>query len=508
MTFDWLTWPLEPVALTALAAGAVAGALLATLITALVLVRKRRAELAAAAERAALEQDRAEDRHLADARLQQERFDTAARDLERSEQRLEALVSEHRELTATHQVALTDVARLTTDNSQLGEQLEAARDEVGFLREDGAEANLRLTEMTTRLAEAEKAFGEKEALFKETGEALKNEFQLLANRIFERQGETFRERNEQQLASVLKPFREQIKDFRERVEQVYTTDAKDRASLMTEVKNLQAASDRVNQEAENLTRALKGDKRLQGNWGELVLERVLEESGLRKDHEYVVQSSRRSDSGDLKRPDVIIHLPDDKDVIVDSKVSLVAYERAVTAETDEARDAALRQHVISLRNHVRKLAVQGYDHLQGVRSLDFVLLFVPVEAAFTLAMERDPNLFTEAFEKRLVVVSPTTLMMTLRIIHNVWRYEKQNKNAQEIARRAGALYDKLRMLLEDMEQLGRNLAVARKSYDTAYAKLATGRGNLVRQVEQFRDLGANVKKRIAKTAVEAADEPD
>ncbi|MDC0238728.1 DNA recombination protein RmuC, partial [Gammaproteobacteria bacterium] len=301
-------------------------------------------------------------------------------------------------------------------------------------------------------------------------------------------------------------FKTQLSDFRQKVDQVYTTDAKDRASLLTEVRNLQRASEKVNEEAENLTRALKGDKRLQGNWGELVLERVLEESGLRKDHEYVLQRSLRNADGDIKRPDVIIHLPEDKDVVVDAKVSLVAYETAVSSDDDAAREVAIKRHVQSVRAHVRKLSEQSYDQLPGVRSLDFVLLFVPVESAFTLAMEKDPSLFTEAFDKRLVIVSPTTLMMTLRIIDNVWRYEKQNKNAQEIARRAGALYDKLRVVLEDMDQLGRNLDQASRSYDSAYARLAKGRGNLVRQVEQFRELGATVKRSIPQEIVDDADE--
>ena len=329
---------------------------------------------------------------------------------------------------------------------------------------------------------------------------------MLASQIFEKQGEVFRVRNEAHLSMALAPFKTQLSDFRKKVDQVYITDAKDRASLLTEVRNLQRASEKVNEETENLTRALKGDNRLQGNWGELVLERVLEESGLRKDHEYVLQHSFRNADGDIKRPDVIIHLPEDKDVVVDAKVSLVAYEMAVSSDDDAAREVAIKRHVQSVRAHAKKLSDQSYDQLPGIRSLDFVLLFVPVESAFTLAMEKDPSLFTEAFERRLVIVSPTTLMMTLRIIDNVWRYEKQNKNAQEIARRAGALYDKLRVVLEDMDQLGRNLDQASRSYDSAYTRLAKGRGNLVRQVEQFRELGATVKRSIPQEIVDEADD--
>jgi len=279
---------------------------------------------------------------------------------------------------------------------------------------------------------------------------------------------------------------------------------KERATLLTEIKSLQKASDRINAEAENLTRALKGDKKLQGNWGELVLERVLEDSGLRKDHEYFLQSSHRNTEGDLKRPDVLIQLPDNKDVVVDSKVSLTAYEQALATEVDEERELYVKQHLLSMRNHVKRLSEQDYDRLPGVRSLDFVLMFVPIESAFTLAMENDARVFTDAFAQRIVIVSPTTLMMTLRIINNVWRYEKQNRNAQEIARRAGALYDKLRGLVEEMDRLGAQLKTATHSYDLAYARLATGKGNLVRQVEHFRELGATVKKGLPTKLVERA----
>ena len=244
---------------------------------------------------------------------------------------------------------------------------------------------------------------------------------------------------------------------------MYHTESKDRASLLTEVRNLHRASDKINQEAENLAKALKGDKRLQGNWGELVLERVLDESGLRRDHEYTLQATRRTEDGDAKRPDVIIHLPDDKDIIVDSKVSLSRVRTRRRAEDDTVRENFLRQHVNDLRAQVKRLSEQEYDRLHGVRSLDFVLLFVPIESAFMLAMEYDQGLFTEAFNKRIVIVSPTTLLMTLRIIHNVWRYEKQTKNAQEIARRAGALYDKLRLVMEDMVKLGSRCAAPKRA---------------------------------------------
>ncbi|MCE2460047.1 MAG: DNA recombination protein RmuC [Pseudomonadales bacterium] len=439
-------------------------------------------------------------------RLMEERLEVRSRAAERAEAELASTQRELRERSEQHQEATAKSVHLGTENSQLSAQLSKAREESSAARADAEVAKVQLAEIRTRLSETEKGFREKEALFKEASEALKQEFQLLANQIFEQHGEKLRTTSTEQLNSVLRPFKEQITDFKRRVEEVYTTDAKDRASLLTEVRNLQEASERVNREAESLTRALKGDTRVQGNWGEVVLERVLTDSGLRRDHEYVVQASFRNEGGELKRPDVIIHLPGDKDVVIDAKVSLAAYEQALALGDEAAREDAITRHVQSLRNHVRNLGSQDYDRLEGVRSLDFVLLFIPVEAAFTMAMERDPAIFAEAFEKRLVIVSPTTLMMTLRIIDNVWRYEKQSRNAQEIARRAGALYDKVRVILEDMDQLGKSLGTAKRSYDSAYARLVSGKGNLVRQVEQFRELGADVKKALPRDLVEAAND--
>ena len=480
---------------TTLAAGIVVGAVLAVAW----LRRRYRRDIDAAvsrqAETAAMEK-----------RLMEERLEVRARSLERAEAQLDKALGALRELSEQHEVSKALVVRLQSENNQLSSQLEKIREESVAARSDAQAAKLQLTEIRTQLAQAEKGFREKEALFKEARDGLKKEFQLLANQIFEHHGQKLRSANTEQLTSVLKPFKEQITDFKRKVEEVYTTDAKDRASLLTEVRNLQDASERVNREAENLTRALKGDTRVQGNWGEVVLERVLTDSGLRRDHEYVVQASLRNELGELKRPDVVIRLPGDKDVVIDAKVSLASYEQALAAADERSREDAVTRHVQSLRTHVRNLAGQDYDRLEGVRSLDFVLLFVPVEAAFTMAMERDPSIFTEAFEKRLVIVSPTTLMMTLRIIDNVWRYEKQSRNAQEIARRAGALYDKVRVILEDMDQLGKSLGTARRSYDSAYARLVSGKGNLVRQVEQFRELGADVKKVLPRDIAEAAND--
>jgi len=452
--------------------------------------------------------------HAADtARVEQqlleERLEVRVRETLRVEAQLRALGAERDRLQAENRSLAEHVASLGARGAERDRRMQELDREVTEVRAAARDAITGEAALRTRLEEAARTFAEKEAHFQRTGELLKSEFQLLAQRIFEEQGQSFAQSNRVQIDGLLSPFREQLSEFKQRVEQVYLSDSKDRASLLNEVRNLQRASERINLETENLTRALKGDKRVQGNWGELVLERVLADSGLRRDFEYSVQASRRTDDGEPKRPDVIIHLPDEKDVVVDAKVSLAAYERALATEDDVERERLLRQHVADLRAQVKRLAEQDYDRLQGVRSLDFVLLFVPIESAFTIAMQQDESLFTEAFDRRIVIVSPTTLMMTLRIIHNVWRYEKQSRNAQEIARRAGALYDKLRAAMEDMARLGSTLRSAEQTFDEAMKKLSTGKGNLVRQVEHLRELGAPVKRAFARETLEASDaDPD
>ncbi len=478
--FSWL----EPVLSFALshapALSALAGVFVGVLVALLYARRLRTRHGTAQFEAGLLHGEQA---HRAELEQLQREFDAARDKLRDSE----------RDLAVNH-AELNSKSKLINDLQSSIKEITESLARVGSQRA-AAEA---------RLEEASRGFAEREKLLAETGAALKKEFEVLANRVLEQQGQ----RHQAGLATVLTPFKEQIVDFRKRVDEVYHSDTRERASLLSEIKNLQQASERINEEAENLTKALKGDKRLQGNWGEMVLERVLEASGLRRDHEYFPQSAQRNAEGDLKRPDVLIRLPENKDVVIDSKVSLNAYEEALASEDEGDRERLLRQHLANLKTHVKKLSEQNYDQLPDVRSLDFVLLFVPIESAFTLAMEADPRLFTDAFNARIVIVSPTTLMMTLRIINNVWRYEKQNRNAQEISRRAGALYDKLRVLVEEMDMLGKQLGTAGKTYESLYGKLATGKGNLVRQVEHFRELGATVKKPMAPKLVEKASEED
>jgi DNA recombination protein RmuC len=387
----------------------------------------------------------------------------------------------------------TEIAALKAKEAVLAERQQELSAQNTHLQADLAAKNNEFSSLQGRMDEAQASFTAREKLLRESNERMKVEFESLATKVLNAQGAQQR----QSLDVMLNPFREQIGDFRKRVEEVYRSDTKERASLLKEMQNLQSASNRINEEAENLTKALKGDNKIQGNWGELVLERILEDSGLRKDHEYFVQPSSRDEQGRVKRPDIVIRLPEGKDVVVDSKVTLVAYEQALSSEDEQARQVYLKQHVDAVRGQVKKLAEQDYDQLPDLRSLDFVLLFIPIESAFTLAMELDSKLFVDAFNKRIMLVSPTTLMMALRIIDNLWQVEKQNRNAQDIAQRAGNLYDKLQGVVEEVDKLGKQIGTVQGTYDTLYGRLAGGRGNLVGQAEKLRELGAPVKKVIA-----------
>ncbi|MEF1186267.1 DNA recombination protein RmuC, partial [Vibrio sinaloensis] len=300
------------------------------------------------------------------------------------------------------------------------------------------------------------------------------------------------------------PLKEQLEGFKRQVNDSFTVEAKERHTLVHELKNLQRLNEQMTREAVNLTQALKGDNKQQGNWGEVVLARVLAESGLREGHEYQTQVSLQNEAGKRYQPDVIVHLPQDKQVVVDSKMALVAYERYFNAETDSQRDKALSDHLLALRAHIKGLSNKDYHQLKGIQSLDYVLMFIPVEPAFQIAIQADPSLVKEAMEHNIILVSPTTLLVALRTIDNLWRNERQNQNAQVIAERASKLYDKLRLFVDDMESLGGALDRANQNYQGAMNKLATGRGNVIRQAESFKQLGVEVKKPISSALTQMA----
>ena len=390
------------------------------------------------------------------------------------------------------------VAQLVNESGQYQQRAETLSEQLGQLK-------VELREQQVTLDKERRNASEKLELLERNRDALKQEFENLANRIFDQKSERFSQQSKTSLDSLLNPFRDQLQDFRKRVEDVYTTETRDRQALRSEIKSLQELNRQITEEAANLTRALKGDKKVQGNWGELILERVLERSGLRKGVEYETQGSYRDDDNQLLRPDVIVHLPDQRNLVIDSKVSLVAYQQWVTADEEEERAAALKQHVEAVRNHIRTLSEKDYSQLNGLHSPDFVLLFMPIEPAFVAAFQQDENLFAEAFERKIIVVTPTTLLATLRTIENIWRYERQSQNARRIADRAGAVYDKLRVFVEAMEKLGSQLHTAQGTYDNAMNTLTRGRGNLISQANRFVELGVRVKKELPKSIVDQAE---
>jgi DNA recombination protein RmuC len=372
---------------------------------------------------------------------------------------------------------------------------------MGQLRENNKQLSINLSIAQQQLLNEK----EKITLLNETKEELKNQFKLLANDIFDDKDKKHAQLNKEKLEALLNPFSKQLDDFKHKIDTVYHDEGKQRASLITEVKNLRDLNQQLNQEAINLTRALKGDKKMQGNWGELILEKVLEQSGLRKGQEYDTQGGFRDEDNNLLKPDVIIHLPQGKEVIVDSKVSLIAYEKYTSASEKFEQVTALNEHVNAINKHIVTLSEKDYSALQGINSLDFVILFIPIESAFIAAFNHNEKLFSEAFSRKIIVVTPTTLLATLKTIENLWRYEKQNQNAQEIANKAGVIYDKFRGFIEDIEKLGKQLDTTHTTYHDALNKLTRGRGNLVNHAQQLLELGVKVKKEIPKTVLEKSD---
>ncbi|MBW2356284.1 MAG: DNA recombination protein RmuC [Deltaproteobacteria bacterium] len=376
---------------------------------------------------------------------------------------------------------------------------------VALLQERLAQKEGQIGQLRTRLEEARRQAEEKLALLQDARRELGDQFRLLAQEILDEKGRVFGQQSQTDLKRLLDPFRDQLNEFKRKVDDVYVHEAAQRAALKKEIETLRDLNRQMGQEAVNLTRALKGDKKAQGIWGELVLERVLEKSGLRNGIEYESQGAFRDADGRLLRPDVVVRLPEDRCVVVDAKVSLAAYARYVEADTEPARRSALAEHVQAVRNHIEALSAKDYTELKGLRSLDYVLMFMPIDAAFAAAFREDETLYTRAFERHIVVVTPSTLLATLKTIDNIWRYERQNRSAQELFTRAGAIYEKLRLFLETMERLGTQLATARGTYDEAMNRLTRGKGNVVSQLCRFADLGVATRKSLPPPVLEAAE---
>ncbi|OZI14498.1 DNA recombination protein RmuC [Sodalis-like symbiont of Philaenus spumarius] len=446
--------------------------------------RLHQRHLAQEAERVSLEQGlQAARQALADEQNIRRQAELATREGEREQRDLFGRL-------ATAEERLTPLAHFRQECEQLNQELRVQR-EIN----SSQEAELR--EVAIRLEETRLAAEEKQRLLMNSEQRLSAQFENLANRIFEHSGRKVDEQNRQSLDRLLMPLREQLEGFRRQVQASFGEEARERHTLAHEIRNLQQLNAQMAKEAVNLTRALKGDNKAQGNWGEVVLSRVLEASGLREGHEFETQISIQQGDGRRLQPDVVVRLPQGKDVVIDAKMSLVAYERYFNSDNEAERQMALAEHINSLRTHMKLLGRKDYQQLPGLRSLDYVLMFVPIEPAFMVAISRQPELINEALAHNIMLVSPTTLLVALRTVNNLWRYEHQSRNAQHIAERAARLYDKLRLFVDDINAIGQSLDKAQASYRLAKNKLSNGRGNIIGQAEGFRALGVEIKRPIA-----------
>ena len=337
---------------------------------------------------------------------------------------------------------------------------------------------------------------------------LSDQFKNLANEILEEKSKRFAEQNQQNLDILLKPLQEKLTDFRKQVDETYQSEARERFALKQEVEKLAGLNLRMTDETRALTNALKGESKTQGDWGELVLETILENSGLRKGEEYLVQDTQTISDGSRLQPDVVIRLPESKHLVIDSKVSITAYTRYIQADDDSIKTAELNSHVLSIKQHIQGLSAKNYQDLYGVGSIDFVLMFIPIEPAFLAAMRHAPDIYQDALKKNIVIVCPSTLLATVRTVAHLWRQEHQNRNAQEIARQCASLYDKFVGFVEDLDKVGQRLEQAQISYADAVGKLKTGRGNLIRTAENVKKLGVKPNKSLPSKLTDVADDDE
>ncbi len=397
---------------------------------------------------------------------------------------------------------------LQTLISSLEAQKENFLDEIKSLRlvqDKYIQSVAQVTELRVRLEEERSQNSDKLELLANAEKEMTLQFSKLANDIFEQKSKIHAQQNSVQLDTILKPFKEQVASFGKKIEENYITETKERHLLKEQIIQLRSLNEKLSDDANNLTNALKGENKTQGNWGELILEKILENSGLREGYEYETQAAYRDEDGKLFKPDVLVHLPDEKDIIVDSKVSLVAYERYMNADNEETRQKARKEHVLSVKAHIKGLSEKKYEELVGLRSLDFVLLFMPIESAYMLALEEDSDFFNETIKQNIMLVGPSTLLVTLRTIEYIWRNERQEQNAQEIAEKAASLYDKFVGFVDDMQGIGKQISKTQETYDLAMNKLSTGKGNLVKRTEDMQKLGLKTKKKIDTKLLEKAE---
>ena len=359
------------------------------------------------------------------------------------------------------------------------------------------EAITSLTAVQTQLDLERKQTAEKIEFLQSAKESLTDQFKNLANEILEEKTKKFTDHNKENLFQLLSPLQDNIQRFQKQVKEAYDSENEGRSKLLGQIEMLHALNKTISEDAQNLTKALKGSSKIQGNWGEMILERILEESGLRKGHEYRTQVSAETEAGNRVQPDVIIRLPENRQIIVDAKVSLVAYESYMASENEADQAMALKRHVDSVRTHIKTLSSKEYQNTDGLSALDFVMLFMPLEPAFMLAIAHDPSLWEEAWRQNVILVGPSTLLFALRTVEHLWRQEHQSRNAQAIADRGRLIYDQVRLFIEVLEDVGNRIGQAQKSYDLAYKRLCQGQGNLLGQAQKLEELGVRPTQKIA-----------
>ncbi len=394
-------------------------------------------------------------------------------------------------------------ARLESEQFQTQQQLDklsAEQHQLELVRRDLLTLNSALEQ---KLLSQQNHYQEQIALLADAKKTLSSEFENLANRIFDEKQTKFSQQSKEALEVSLSPLRRDIGDFRKQVETSYDKENAERNKLAGQISELQKQTMQVSADALQLATALRGDNKAQGNWGEFILEKLLEDSGLTNGREYSTQVALKDEAGKRRNPDVIVHLPEGRDIVIDAKVSLVDYERYFHAEDEESKKRCLRQHLSSVRAHIKGLSSKDYEKLDGVNSLDFVLIFVPIESAFMLALDQDPEMMRDAYDRGIILVSPSTLMVTLRTIKNLWRYADQNRNAQLIADKAGGLYDQFVLYVESLDEVGKHLEKSQEAWSTAHKRLSSGRGNLVRRTEELKKLGAKAKKSLPENMLDA-----
>ncbi|MCS6819780.1 MAG: DNA recombination protein RmuC [Chitinophagales bacterium] len=404
--------------------------------------------------------------------------------------------SEYEKLLSEKNAFAIECARANEHVQMLQSQIESVQQELKTEREKSGRLSTELTTAQSRIENLREKLEVHKQEVAALQEQFKTDFKNIANELLEDKSRKFTQQNQEKINEILQPLSQKIKDFEQKVEQTYRDSLEKNAGLLQQIKDLKELNLQITKEAHNLAVALKGESKTRGNWGEMILEKILERSGLQRDVEYAVQKSVTDESGRRLQPDVVIFLPDNRNIIIDSKVSLSDYERFVSAETEEEKSLYLKKHIQSIRNHIKGLSEKNYHHLYGTASPDFVLMFVPVEPAFMLAVQHDQELFLDSFEKKIVLVSASTLLAVLRTVASIWRQENIARNHLEIAKQAGDLYDKFVGFTEDLLKLGKDMNSAKNAYDAAMKKLTDGSGNLVKRVEKIKELGAKASKKI------------